>query len=378
MSKSEGKASEQVFLQRQGRLAEILESAGLDMIALNPSPTLTYLTGLHFHLMERPVVIFFSAGSLPVIVLPELEMEKIHQLGYPIQAFPYGDNPATWSEAFQRAARQLQMSNKRVGLEPRAMRVMELRFLEGAAPQAQFISAEENLSALRMCKDASEVASMRKAVDIAQRALLATLPRISAGVSEAEIASELTAQLLRLGSQPEMAFSPIVSGGPNSANPHATPSERKLAPGDLLVIDWGATYQGYISDLTRTFAIGAPDPEMARIAQIVAEANAAGRAAARPGIPAGPVDRAARAVIDKAGYGPYFTHRVGHGIGMEGHEEPYMFGENKLILAPGMAFTIEPGIYLPGRNGARIEDNMVITEGGAECLSDLPRELKIL
>ena len=182
-------------------------------------------------------------------------------------------------------------------------------------------------------------------------------------------------QLLRNGSDPETPFSPIVSSGPNGANPHATPGNRRLTPGDLLVVDWGATYNGYISDLTRTLAIGPIDNEWEQIAKVVADANAAGRSTARPGIPAGDVDRAARTVIEKAGYGKYFTHRVGHGIGMQPHEEPYMYAENTLKLMPGMTFTVEPGIYLPDRNGVRIEDNVVITKEGEDTLSNLPREL---
>jgi Xaa-Pro dipeptidase len=151
-----------------------------------------------------------------------------------------------------------------------------------------------------------------------------------------------------------------------------------LAPGDLLVIDWGASYQGYISDLTRTFAIGKVDPVMERIVHLVQEANAAGQAAARPGQTAGAVDRAARSVIEQGGYGKYFTHRTGHGIGMEGHEPPYIRGDSELVLEPGMTFTVEPGIYLPGRNGARIEDNLLITMDGSESLSDLPRHLQVI
>ncbi len=216
---------------------------------------------------------------------------------------------------------------------------------------------------------------MRQAVHIAQQALQATLPVIRPGVTEREIASELFIQLLRAGSDPELPFQPIVSGGPHSADPHATPSDRPLQKGDLLVIDWGAASQGYISDLTRTFAIGEIEPEYQRIYELVRLANQAGRAAGRPGIPAGQVDQAARDVIEDSGYGKYFFHRVGHGIGMEAHEPPYMFGENTLILEPGMAYTVEPGIYLPGRGGVRIEDNVVISADGAETLSDLPREL---
>jgi Xaa-Pro dipeptidase len=195
------------------------------------------------------------------------------------------------------------------------------------------------------------------------------------GISERAIASELTLQLLRHGSDSEFPFAPIVSGGPNSANPHASPSERPLQTGDLLVIDWGAIYNGYISDLTRTFAIGQVDEEYRRIHEIVQQANGAGRQAGGPGVPCEVVDQAARRVIEQAGYGVYFTHRTGHGIGMEGHEHPYIRAGNTDALRPGMTYTVEPGIYLPGRNGVRIEDNMLVTEAGVETLSDLPREL---
>jgi Xaa-Pro dipeptidase len=146
----------------------------------------------------------------------------------------------------------------------------------------------------------------------------------------------------------------------------------------MLVVDWGAAYDGYISDLTRTFAVGEVDAEYAKIHKIVQESNAAGRAAARPGVPCANVDKAARAVIEKAGYGKYFTHRTGHGIGMEDHEDPYIRDNNMQLLEAGMAFTVEPGIYLAGRNGVRIEDNIVITEDGVDCLSDMPREMRVV
>jgi Xaa-Pro aminopeptidase len=222
------------------------------------------------------------------------------------------------------------------------------------------------------------VEAMRQAVKIAQDALEAIIPLIKIGMTEKELSSKLVMQLLRHGSEPELPFAPIVSAGPNAANPHASPSERKLQAGDLLVVDWGTTYDGYISDLTRTFAVGDVDDEYRKIHQIVQEANAAGRAAAGPGVLCANVDRAARDVIEKSGYGVYFTHRTGHGIGMEGHEEPYMRGDNMQVLEPGMAFTVEPGIYLPNRNGVRIEDNVVITETGADVLSDMPREIRMV
>ncbi len=368
-------ASPELFSRRQNLLSSALVSHKLNALALNPGPSLTYLTGLHFHLMERPVVTIFVPHSPPTIVLPELETAKVTSLPYDAQFFPYGEDPGTWSGVFRQAALATQLNGRRVGVEPGRLRLLELRYLENAAPEAEFVSAEECLESLRTRKDESEIAAMRKAVEIAQRAIQATRPRIQVGVSEREIAAELTLQLLRAGSEPQLPFFPIVSAGPNSANPHAAPTDRLLEPGDLLVIDWGATYQGYVSDLTRTFAIGPVDDELARIARIVGQANAAGRAAAGPGVLAESVDQAARDAIEGAGYGRYFIHRTGHGLGMEGHEAPYIRAGNRIPLAPGMTFTIEPGIYLPNRGGVRIEDNVVITPQGCESLSDLPREL---
>src|SRR5215211_4053924 len=361
---------------RLDKLNASLQSSGLDAVILNPGPTLTHLTGLHFHLMERPVVLMFARDQEPAIVLPELELQKVVSLPYKLQVFAYPENPAQWEDVFRRAAQSLGLDGKQVGVEPRQLRLLEFRYVKGGAPEADYPDASEVLSALRLRKDQAEVEAMRRAVKIAQDALEATLPLIRMGMTEKELSSELVVQLLKHGSEPEMPFAPIVSGGPNAANPHASPTERKLQEGDLLVVDWGAAYDGYISDLTRTFAVGQVDEEYQKIHRVVQEANAAGRAAARPGVPCAAVDKAARDVIENAGYSVYFTHRTGHGIGMEGHEEPYMRGDNMQLLEAGMAFTVEPGIYLPDRNGVRIEDNVVIAEAGADVLSDMPREIR--
>ncbi|MCS7010809.1 MAG: Xaa-Pro peptidase family protein [Anaerolineales bacterium] len=363
-------------LARLAQLSASLRTSGLDALALNPSPSLVYLTGLHFHMMERPMVAVFTPDAPPTLILPELELPKVE--GLPVHVFPYGEDPAGWQAVFRAALGSLNLDGKRIGVEPRALRLLEFRYLQAAAPSCAFPDASEVVSRLRVHKDADEVAAIRRAVHIAQSALEATIPLIKIGMTEKELAAELVMQLLRHGSQPEMPFAPIVSTGPNSANPHATPSDRPLQPGDLLVVDWGATCDGYISDLTRTFAVGDLEPEEEKIHRLVQEANTAGRLAARPGIPCAAVDQAARTVIEQAGYGAFFIHRTGHGIGIEGHEEPYIRNDNMQLLEPGMAFTIEPGIYLPGRNGVRIEDNIVITETGAECLSDLPRELRVV
>ena len=363
---------------RLTKLSESLKGSQLQALALNAGPSLVYLTGLHFHLSERPVVAIFCADHAPVIILPELEMLKLADLSGEIIPFLYGENPAGWELIFQQAIKSLDLDGKRIGVEPRQMRLLEYGLIKAGVPGADFPDASPLVNNLRARKDEDEIASIRKAVKAAQSALEASIPQIRIGMTEKELASELVVQLLRAGSQSDLPFAPIVSSGPNSANPHASPSDRKIHGGDLLVVDWGATVEGYISDLTRTFAVGEVDAEYRKIHQVVLEANAAGREAGRQGSPCANVDIAARSVIEQAGYGKYFTHRTGHGIGMEGHEEPYMRGDNRQILEPGMAFTVEPGIYLPGRNGARIEDNVVISETGADVLSDMPRDIRVV
>jgi Xaa-Pro dipeptidase len=363
---------------RLDRLTASLSASNLDAVILNPGPTLKYLTGVYFHLLERPVVLFVSPGKDPVLVLPGLELPKLDLFPYKVRGIPYSENPVEWDDAFRTAAQALGLEGKRIGVEPRHLRLLEFRHVKAGAPEADFPDATDILAELRLRKDKAEVESMRRAVRIAQEALEAVIPKIRLGMTEREIASRLTMELLRHGSDAEIPFSPIVSAGPNSANPHASPTDRELQAGDMLVIDWGAACDGYVSDLTRTFAVGPVDEEYKRIHRIVQDANAAGRAAAKPGVPCADVDKAAREVIEKSGYGKCFTHRTGHGIGMEAHEAPYMRGDNRQILEPGMAFTVEPGIYLVNRNGVRIEDDVVITASGAESLSDMPREIRVV
>jgi Xaa-Pro dipeptidase len=354
-----------------------MQRAGLDALVLNPSPSLVHLTGLHFHLFERPVVFMYRPGKPAVLVLPELEASKIDPAaGYDL--FPYGEDPTTWNAVFLRACNHLSLNGNTIGIEPTRLRVLELRYLETGVTHAQIQSAESALAVVRMKKDKTEVAAMRKAVEIAQAALQNTLPIIKVGVTEREIAGELALQLLRAGSDTELPFAAAVASGPNSANPHALPSDRRLQPGDLLVVDWGAAHQGYCSDLTRSFSISRIDPEFEKIGKAVLKANLAAQTAVHPGTPAGQVDIAARDLIHKAGYGAQFTHRTGHGLGLEVHEHPYIYKENDLRLEAGMTFTIEPGIYLPGRGGIRIEDNVVVTAEGCDCFSNLPREIQIL
>lgn len=264
---------------------------------INPGPTLNYLTGMPFHLMERPVMFLIVPPQAPFLILPNLEARKLDQAPYPIQSITYSDNPATWQDAFDQAAKTLNLDGKKIGIEPTWLRYLELTYLQTAAPAATFKTAEAVIASLRIQKDTQELDCMRKAVRIAQDALRATLPMICPGATERQIAGELTSQLFKGGSDGNMGFAPIVSSGPNSANPHATPSERQLQTGDLLVIDWGAAVDGYYSDLTRTFAIGEVNSEYRQIAELVKLANQVGRSAGKPGLAAGSVDHAAREVI---------------------------------------------------------------------------------
>jgi Xaa-Pro dipeptidase len=368
-------SNSELYNARHQKLYQSLRQAGLEGMALNAGPTLTYLTGLNFHLMERPVVAFFIQGDAPIIVLPELETGKLAKLPFETKHYSYGEDPAVWTDTFRQALASSRLDGKKIGLEPRRFRVLELRHVEAAAQEAEFVSGEAVIAKLRMQKDSSEVSAMRQAVQIAQRALEATIPFIEVGKTERELAAELTLQIMRAGSDPELPFTPIVASGPNSANPHAVPGGRTLEPGDLLIIDWGASYSGYLSDITRTFAIGKLEPELEKVFNTVLEANEAGRAASRPGSAAGEVDQAARSVITGAGYGEYFTHRTGHGIGMEAHEDPYIHSGSQLVLEQGMTYTVEPGIYLPGKGGVRIEDDVLVTADGVESLTSLPREM---
>ena len=224
-----------------------------------------------------------------------------------------------------------------------------------------------------MRKDEREVAEMRRAITITEAALQATMRQVEVLMTEQEVAALLKIEMLRAGGE-GMSFPPIVVAGPNSASPHATPSDRPILSGDTIVVDCGVTVGGYAADITRTFAIGALVPEMAGIYEVVRAANAAGRRAVRPGVSAEEVDWAARAVIEDAGYGEYFMHRTGHGLGLEVHEPPYIVAGNERTLEPGMIFTVEPGIYLPGQGGVRIEDDVLVTPDGAESLTTFPRE----
>jgi len=345
-------------------------------MALVPGANLFYLTGLSFHLSERPVVALFPVDAPPAIVLPALEAPKLETAACALESFPYTDEEGP-ALAFHQACAALELAEARIGVEGLRMRLMEARYLERYAPGCELVPADEVMTALRACKDGGEVARMRKAVAVVETALRAALDRIEVGMTEREVARVLMVEILRAGGE-GVPFEPIVVAGPNAASPHAVPSDRPIRVGETIVIDCGATVGGYASDITRTVALEGLPEEMVYVYEVVKQANEAGRAAAAPGVAAEEVDRAARAVIEAAGYGDRFIHRTGHGLGLEVHEPPYIVAGNREPLRPGMTFTVEPGIYLPARGGVRIEDDVVITPEGAESLTTFPRELILL
>lgn len=354
-------------------LINLMNQFGYDWLALNPGPSLSFLTGLEFHLMERPVVVMFGAAGQVMVILPELERAKLAALPIEAEIVTFGDDPSTWRQIFCDALRKVGEAPLRVGVEPTRLRFLEIDLLQAALPKAEFVDGSTALAELRLRKGEAELKAMRQAALIAQRALVATLATVRPGQSERQISGELMVQLFRAGSEAELPFAPIVSTGPNTANPHASPGERILREGEMLLIDWGASFGGYFSDITRTFFCGEPNAEMRQIAQLVEKANEAARFGGRQGMQAGEVDGLAREVIRQGGFGDFFTHRTGHGLGMEAHEPPYIFGSNPLTLEDGMVFTIEPGIYLPGKYGVRIEDDVVVEDGALRSLTDLPR-----
>ena len=356
-------------------LRQTIGRFGLDGVVVNPGASLRWLTGLSFHLMERPVVLYLGIDGKPLLIMPELELAKVEGFNDDFEIHAFGDDPSTWQGIFARAMGVTAGQALRIGVEPTTLRFLELDLLQKALPETEFVDGSAVFAYLRMVKDEQELAKMRKAAEIAENALLETLKTVQVGQTEKQIAAELLVQIYRHGSDQELPFAPIVSSGPNSANPHASPSERRLETGDVLLFDWGAGFEGYYSDITRCFFVDLVDNRMVTIAATVQHANHYAISGGRAGMQAGEIDTIARTEIEQNGFGMYVTHRTGHGLGMEAHEAPYIFSGNPLILEKGMVFTVEPGIYVPGLGGVRIEDDVFVDVDGLTCLTSLPREV---
>lgn len=355
------------------RRRALAEKTPADAYAFVPGPNLRYFAGLDFHLSERPTLALYrpEADDLAIIV-PALETSALaQQSDEPWQTFVWNDRDG-YRGAFEQAIRGLDLGGKTLGLDDLTMRVFEWLALAATSSSIRPLGAGHGMLSVRARKTEDEVAAIRRAIEITEGALADLLADVEPGDTEAHMVDVLEDSLKRRGAAGK-AFDTIVLTGPNSALPHGHPGSRALAADELLLVDFGGTFGGYPADITRTLCLGTPSPELRRIHDLVRQANAAARRIAGPGIACGAVDGAAREVIAEAGYGDYFNHRTGHGLGLEIHELPQIAEGVEAVLEPGMVFTIEPGIYLGGVGGVRIEDDMLVTEDGAESLTSFPR-----
>ncbi len=270
---------------------------------------------------------------------------------------------------------QLQLQN--IGLEDETITLALYHEIKAALPWQNLSAVSKRLSKLRWIKDESELSKIRKAVRIADEALAKTLPSIKAGMRETEVAALLEYQMKLLGAD-NPSFASIVASGERSALPHGIASEKIIADGDVLLMDFGAIYQGYCSDITRTFFIGRANPKLLEIYGIVLEAQQQAEQMLKAGILGKAAHQVAADVISKAGYGDYFGHGLGHSLGLEIHEEPRLNSVSETIIPAGVMMTVEPGIYIPGLGGVRIEDTVIVKDGGIEILTQSPKDLSIL
>ncbi len=348
-----------------------MKKEGFDCLAVVPGPNLYYITSKKFHLSERPVVLFIEENNL-TFILPELENQKLEGLG--VDSLTYSDVSGP-QQAFDIFFENKQF--KKIGIESRIMRHLELNLIDREG--SEIVDSMFMFAKLRTKKSNDEIKLVEKAVSIAEKSLNSIINKLTSGISEKDFASQLVMELLKNGSESELPFSPIVASGANAANPHHFPTDTIISENELVIIDWGANYQGYFSDITRTFATGKDiDSKLLDAFESVRLANEAARAKSAHGVTAGDVDFAARSIIDKRGFGEYFIHRTGHGLGLEIHEEPNIKQNEDFVLNEGNIYTIEPGIYLPGLGGIRIEDDVLIESTGSRSLTTIPRNLVYL
>jgi Xaa-Pro aminopeptidase len=352
---------------------DAVRAAGLDAVLLSPGPDLRYVTGYDAKQLERLTCLAVRAHGDPALFVPRLELSAA-------QASPAGSmglDIVDWEETadpFRLVADRLGDVSA-VGLSDRMWALFVLRFRD-TLPAARLSLASTALRPLRIRKTPAEVAALREAGEAIDRVHARVPGWLRPGLTEREVGSRITEAIL--AEQHAAVDFVIVGSGPNAASPHHEVSDRVLQRGDAVVVDIGGTMpSGYCSDCTRTYALGEPPAEFTAYYKVLYDAQEAACAAVRPGVTAESIDAAAREPITAAGYGPAFFHRTGHGIGLEGHEDPYIVAGNSKVLEPGMAFSVEPGIY-PGPHGARIEDIVVCTADGYERLNNAPRELVIV
>lgn len=369
-----GRFRSEVYARRLAAAAHGARAAGLAGLVVTPGYDLRYLTGSRAQTFERLTALVVSATGESTVVLPRMELAALKEsaiadLGLVVCDWVDGEDP------YWLVAQALGGSPAAVAVTDSmpALHLLPLAEVLGVVP----VLATGVLAALRMVKDTHEIEALRTAGAAIDR-VHAQVPRfLLPGRTEAEVAADIARAIVAAGHS-EAAFI-IVGSGPHGADPHHECSERELQPGDVVVVDIGGPVEpGYNSDCTRTYSLGEPDPEVARQYAVLQRAQAAAVAAVRPGVRAEQVDAAARDVLAQAGLADHFVHRTGHGIGLSVHEEPYIVAGNDQLLAEGMAFSVEPGIYLPGRWGARIEDIVIVTSDGALPVNARPHDLMVV
>jgi Xaa-Pro aminopeptidase len=355
---------------RAGRLRARLGDAGCDALLVTAPANVRYLTG-------------FTGSAGTVLVLPDRMVVATDgryrtQVAEELAAARVEAEVAVGGVAAQQEVLGRALpAGTRLGLEAEHVAWAEHGRLARAWPGVALVATAGLVEGLRRVKDEGEQARIEAAAAVADAALAAVLPLLGRRPTEAEVALALDTEVRRLGADGP-AFPTIVAAGPNGAKPHARPSARPVERGDLVVLDFGACVDGYRSDMTRTVAVGGPPTGvLADVAAVVAEAQAAGVAAVRAGVAAADVDRACRSVIEAAGFADAFVHGTGHGVGLDVHEAPAVAATSPDTLAAGDVVTVEPGVYLPDHGGVRIEDSVVVTEGGCRVLTRAPKDLVV-
>ena len=361
-----------IFLDRLEQLQGRMHGAGVDAALIAPSSDLRYLTGLSDHITERLTLLLLQPQGRARLLAPAFEAPRLerHASLFDVETWRETDDPYRVLSAL---------------LAPQGPSVVAVsdtlwsRFLLGlqrTLASVRFVPASQLLEGMRMCKRPEEIELQRLVNVQADAAFAELVGRRLSGLGERELSRQLADLLLEAGSE-AVGFA-TVAGGAHSASPHHTMTDRKIQVGDALLFDFGGRHQGYYADVTRTVVVGRPPEGFEAVYRVVRRAQEAAVAAVRPGVSAASIDAAAREPITQAGYGAHFSHRVGHGLGLDVHEAPYLTADNPLPLEPGMTFSVEPGIYLPGRFGVRIEDTVLVTDKGGERLNHCSRDLLVV
>ncbi|MEW9110246.1 MAG: Xaa-Pro peptidase family protein [Cytobacillus gottheilii] len=357
-------------------VSEWMKENDIQFSFITSSENVFYLSGFFSDPHERLLGLAVFQDAEPFLVCPAMEIEDAKQAGWNHEIIGYSDIENPW-EKVQQAVKKRVAQISTAAIEKEHMNVERYEAITQLFSGAQFVSAEDKLRKLRMVKDEQELEIIREACALADYAIEVGCSEIAEGKTELDVLAAIEYALKKKGVN-EMSFSTMVLTGANGASPHGTPGMTQMKKGDLVLFDLGVVWKGYCSDITRTVAFGDINDKQKEIYDTVLKAQLAAVEASRPGMTAADIDLTARNIIGEAGYGEYFPHRLGHGLGISVHEYPSLTETNPLQLEKGMVFTIEPGIYVPGVAGVRIEDDLAVTENGVEVLTKFPKELQII